>query len=219
MKQRLSNSLLPTTLTGMTVRPAPLTEKWLSRPSPEVAPDLIGCTLVRQFANGDTYRGLIVETEAYGPGDPACHAYRRRTPRNAVMFGPAGHSYVYLIYGMYHCINVVTDAENVPSAVLIRALELDQLPPWLEEKQRQQPHRVAAGPGKLCRALRIDRTLNAASFVAGQTLGLEPRSADFHTAIAKGGHQLVQTTRIGLTQGADIPWRWYLANCPAVSKL
>lgn len=195
-----------------------MTADWLSRPSPDVAPDLIGCTLVRQFADGSVYRGLIVETEAYAPNDPACHAYRRRTARNEIMFGPPGGCYVYLIYGMYHCINIVTDLDTVPSAVLIRALELDRLPPWIEEKQRRQPHRVAAGPGKLCRALRIDRTLNGISFEPGQPLWLEARSPDYETAIATGEKKLIQTTRIGLTQGADIPWRWYPADSKAVSK-
>ncbi|NEQ46156.1 MAG: DNA-3-methyladenine glycosylase [Leptolyngbya sp. SIOISBB] len=197
---------------------SPIPASWLGRPSPDVAPDLIGCTLVRQFPDGSQYRGLIVETEAYAPDDPACHAYRRRTARNEVMFASPGSCYVYLIYGMYHCINVVTDLDTVPSAVLIRALELDTLPPWLDEKQRRQPHRVAAGPGKLCRALKIDRTLNGITFISKAPLWLEPRSPQFEQLITTGQHQLVQTTRIGLTQGADIPWRWYLADCPAVSK-
>jgi DNA-3-methyladenine glycosylase len=95
---------------------------WLARPSTEVAPDLIGCTLVRQLPDGTRLRGMIVETEAYSPDDPACHAYRRRTERNGVMFGPAGRTYVYLIYGIYYCLNIVTDLDEVPSAVLIRAL-------------------------------------------------------------------------------------------------
>ncbi len=117
--------------------------EWLSRSSLEVAPDLLGCTLVRQFSDGLTLRGMIVETEAYTVGDPACHAYRRQTDRNRIMFGPAGMSYVYLIYGIYHCLNVVTDRDGVPSAVLIRALQLDSLPPWcIDEKLA----RVAAGP-------------------------------------------------------------------------
>ena len=191
---------------------------WLRRPATDVAPDLIGCSLIRQFDDGSLYRGVIVETEAYTPGDPACHAYRRRTARNEVMFGPPGFCYVYLIYGMYHCINVVTNRDTVPSAVLIRALELDHLPPWIDEKQRQKPQRVAAGPGKLCRALQIDRTLNGTRFDMGQPLWLEPRTAAFQQSIIDGSMNLVQTTRIGLTQGVELPWRWYMADCPAVSK-
>lgn len=172
----------------------------LSRPSTAVAPDLVGCTLVRQGTDGTCYRGLIVETEAYAPDDPACHAYRRRTTRNAVMFGPAGACYVYLIYGMYHCLNVVTDVEDAPSAVLIRALQLETIPAWVEPKHRIPNHRVAAGPGKLCRALRIDLTLNGAWLQPGQALWLEPRSASFQQRLDTGTVQLIQTTRIGLTQ-------------------
>jgi len=185
---------------------------WLERPSMEVAPDLIGCSLVRQMADGEIIRGLIVETEAYGENDPACHAYRRRTARNSVMFGEAGRTYVYLIYGMYHCLNVVTDRDGVPSAVLLRALQLESVPRWINERDRVKPARIAAGPGKLCRALQIDSTLNAQVLQPGQPLWLEHRSSEFTP-------EIVQTTRIGLTQGIDLPWRWYLGNCSAVSKL
>lgn len=191
---------------------------WLARPATAVAPDLLGCRLVRRWPDGRTIRATIVETEAYEPGDPACHAYRRRTPRNAVMFGPPGFAYVYLIYGMYHCLNVVSDREGVPSAVLIRALELETLPPHLDEKQRRQPHRVAAGPGKLCRALEIDRALSETPFAPEAALGLEHRPLDRQRTADRGELAIVQTTRIGLTQGADRPWRWYLKDHPAVSK-
>jgi DNA-3-methyladenine glycosylase len=130
----------------------------LAVPSIQVAPELLGCTLVRQLPDGEQIRGLIVETEAYAPDDPACHAYRRRTPRNTVMFGPAGVSYVYFVYGMYCCLNIVTDLEGIPSAVLIRALQLESLPvsilAKLEHTQPLTPKqrtRLASGPGKLCR--------------------------------------------------------------------
>ncbi|MGF1495162.1 MAG: DNA-3-methyladenine glycosylase [Microcoleaceae cyanobacterium] len=208
---------------------------WLSRPSPTVAPDLLGCTLVRQMSDGEQIRGMIVETEAYAPGDPACHAYRRRTPRNSVMFGPAGNSYVYLIYGVYHCLNVVTDLDGQPSAILIRALQLQTVPSWinLEEKLNlkkssseatknkrlsKEFQRLAAGPGKLCRVLQIDRGHSGIPFQPDQPLWLEHRSPETETAIRQRDVKFVQTTRIGLTQGVEIPWRWYIADCPAVSK-
>jgi DNA-3-methyladenine glycosylase len=196
----------------------PIAPEWLSRPSTEVAPDLLGCTLVRQVESGQIYRGLIVETEAYAPGDPACHAYRRPTKRNQVMFGAAGMTYVYLIYGMYHCLNVVTDLDGVPSAVLIRALELETVPPWSDRK-KEKLSRISAGPGKLCRVFNIDLSLSAQALCPGQPLWLEHRSPTFEEQLQQGAIAFVQTTRIGLTQGTDIPWRWYIKNCPAVSKL
>jgi DNA-3-methyladenine glycosylase len=187
---------------------------WLARPSIEVAPDLVGCTLVRQFSDGSLLRGTIVETEAYGLDDPACHAYRRRTQRNWVMFGSAGYTYVYLIYGVYHCLNIVTDREDIPSAVLIRALQLESLPRWIDwgDRSKLKLHRIAAGPGKLCEALKIDLTLNATPLKPGEPLYIEHRPAQFQP-------DLIQTTRIGLSKGTDLPWRWYLNNSPAVSKL
>ena len=200
-------------------QPLFISPQWLSRPSLDVAPDLLGCTLVRQMPDGTQWRSLIVETEAYAPDDPACHAYRRRTPRNSVMFGPAGMTYVYLIYGMYHCLNVVTDMDGLPSAVLIRAVQLETLPPWIVMTTPAKLHRVGAGPGKLCRALQIDLSLTAQVLQPGQPLWLEPRQPDFQQQLDQGAIAFVQTTRIGLTQGADLPWRWYIQNSPAVSKL
>lgn len=186
--------------------------EWCDRPSTEVAPDLIGCTLIRQLPDGPLIRGLIVETEAYAPGDPACHAYRGKSKRNAAMFGPPGRSYVYLIYGMYHCLNVVTEPEGIGSAVLIRALALDVLPPAITPQQAKKPHRVAAGPGKLCRALEIDRDLDGVLYHPKNDLWLEKSEH------AVGAKEIVQTTRIGITKAAERPWRWYLRNHPAVSK-
>ncbi len=197
---------------------SPIDAQWFSRDSTWVAPELIGCTLVRQMSDGTCFRGVIVETEAYAPGDPAMHAYHRPTPRNRVMFGQAGMAYVYLIYGTYHCLNIVTDQVNVPSAVLIRALHLEILPNWITPQQQLKPDRVAAGPGKLCRALKIDLTLNATRFHPGQGLWLEHRSLQFQQQLTEGTLSLTQTTRIGLTKGVDLPWRWYLSGNPAVSR-
>ena len=192
---------------------------WLARPSTSVAPDLLGCTLVRQLPSGEIIRGLIVETEAYAPGDPAFHAYRRRTNRNDVLFGLAGRSYIYLIYGIYHCFNIVTDQDGIPSAVLIRALQLLSLPAGIDLDLNQNlAKKIAAGPGKLCRVMQIDRSLNGSVLQPGEPLWLEHRSSEFQQQLDSQAITFVQTTRIGLTQGIELPWRWYISNCPAVSR-
>ncbi len=172
---------------------------WLKRPSPEVAQELVGCTLVRRISDDQIIRTTIVETEAYAPGDPACHGYRSRTPRNAVMFGPPGISYVFLIYGMYHCLNIVTDIDGVPSVVLIRALQLESVPDWLwehipKQKSKSKIYRLAAGPGKLCRLLNIDLSLNGSPLQVGKPMWLEHRTPQFQENL-----RIVQTTRIGIT--------------------
>lgn len=185
---------------------------WLARPAIEVAPLLLGCVLVRQLPDGQVIRGAIVETEAYAVGDPAFHAYKSRTSRNSVVFGAPGLSYVYLIYGIYHCFNVVTDLEGVPSAVLIRALQLEDVPAG------ENLQKFAAGPGKLCKAMQIDRSLNGSPLQPGLALWLEHRSAEFVNKLATKEIEFVQTTRIGISKGVELPWRWYIKNCPAVSK-
>jgi DNA-3-methyladenine glycosylase len=191
---------------------------WLDRAAIVVAPALIGCTLVRQLPDGRQLRGRIVETEAYQAGDPACHAYRKQTKRNQIMFGAAGYVYVYLIYGIYHCVNIVTDRAGSPSAVLIRGLELDEATFSLTPKCKEPPARVAAGPGKLCRAMQIDLDLYGTKLELGQAMWLESRSPDWQAGLDLGEIELVQTTRIGLTQGVDLPWRWYVKGCKAVSR-
>ncbi len=193
--------------------------EWFDRSAITVAPELIGCTLVRQLSDGHQLRGIIVETEAYQAGDPACHAYRKQTTRNRIMFGAAGYVYVYLIYGMYHCVNVVTDRNGAASAVLIRALELDiKTSNMISLQPKEKLERVAAGPGKLCRAMQIDLNLYGTKLEQGQALWIEQRSIDWQTRLEIDRLKLVQTTRIGLTQGIELPWRWYLKDCPAVSK-
>ena len=193
--------------------------EWFDRSAVTVAPELIGCTLVRQLPDGRQLRGIVVETEAYQSGDPACHAYRKQTKRNQIMFGAPGYVYVYLCYGIYHCVNIVTDRSGEPSAVLIRALELD--PDTLNTiplKPKQQPVKAAAGPGKLCRAMQIDLDLYGPKLVTGQALWLEHRAPDWQSQLDTGAVELIQTTRIGLTQGVELPWRWYVKGCLAVSK-
>jgi DNA-3-methyladenine glycosylase len=190
-----------------------LTAEWFGRSALEVAPDLVGCTLVRRLGDGRTLRGTIVETEAYQEGDPACHAYRKKTKRNGIMFGPAGYVYVYLIYGMYYCLNFVTDRDEFASAVLIRALQMEavdseQFQP--QGKSKQKPDRLAAGPGKLCRVMEINLELYGTTLATDSPLWVEAR--------VQPEIELIQTTRIGLTQGQDLPWRWYLKDCTAISK-
>lgn len=138
-----------------------LPRTYFSRPTVTVARSLIGKYIVRVI-DGRILAGKIVEVEAYvGSQDKACHASKGRTQRTEVMFGQAGVAYVYLIYGMYHCLNVVTEREEFPSAVLIRAIEIDG--------------ELIDGPGRLCRALEIDRGLNRADLTEGESLWFEDR--------------------------------------------
>ena len=134
---------------------------YFNRPTLTVARSLIGKYLVRAI-DGRILAGKILEVEAYvGSQDKACHASKGRTQRTEVMFGQAGVAYVYLIYGMYHCLNVVTEREEFPSAVLIRAIEFDG--------------ELIDGPGRLCRALEIDRRLNLVDLTIGESLWFEDR--------------------------------------------
>ncbi len=181
-----------------------------------MAVDLLGCTLVR-VVNGETVRAEIVETEAYESGDPAMYAYRHRTERNAVVFGAAGVAYVYRIYRQYCCFNIVTDREGLASTILIRAVDLQALPSWVSP-QKEKLSRVAAGPGKLCRTLAIDESLKGVSLGVESGLWVEARSPTATQKIAANAAAITQTTRIGLSKGADIPWRWYLSESAAVSK-
>jgi len=131
------------------------------QPTLEVARQLLGKYLVRKHPDGTTI-GRIVETEAYvGPQDKACHASRGRTPRTEIMFGPAGHAYVYFVYGFHHMLNIVTEQVDFPAAVLIRAVE-PVAGVGLMKKRRsvELPRALASGPGKLCEAFAVDRTLN-----------------------------------------------------------
>ena len=145
----------------MKTKPRILPRRYFNRPTVTVARSLIGKYLVRMI-DGRVLAGKIVEVEAYvGSQDRACHASKGRTQRTNVMFGPGGVAYVYLIYGMYHCLNVVTEREEFPSAVLIRAIEIDG--------------QLIDGPGRLCRALQIDRRLNRADLTIGESLWFEDR--------------------------------------------
>ena len=194
---------------------AHLSADWFERPSPTVAADLLGCVLARTV-NEETVRGQIVETEAYEAGDPAMYAYQKKTQRNQAVFGPAGVAYVYRIYRQYHCFNIVTDRDGFASTILVRAIALETYPTWLTPKEKLA--KVAAGPGKLCRALQIDESLRGMDIHPDSGLWVEGRSSQTAQQIAEGTLDITQTTRIGLSKGADIPWRWYLTDSPAVSR-
>jgi len=180
-----------------------------------VARELLGQRLVR-LHDGVRLAGRIVETEAYvGRHDVACHAVPGPTARNAVMFGPAGHAYVYFVYGMHHCFNIVTEIEGFGSAVLVRALEP------IEGIEMMQQHRggrigaaIANGPAKLCYALRIDRALNGADLVAGDQLWVEADASIPDIAVARGPRVGVR----GDERALRAPWRFWIAGTPFVSR-
>jgi DNA-3-methyladenine glycosylase len=145
-----------------------LSRKFYSCPTLQVAQDLLGCFLVRKY-RGKITRVMITETEAYvGQDDLASHASRGRTPRTEVMYGNPGRAYVYMIYGMYHCFNVVTEKKDFPAAVLIRGVKLPLL-----DKERAGVR--LNGPGKLCKFLKIDRKLNNWDLTKGEKLWIESR--------------------------------------------
>jgi DNA-3-methyladenine glycosylase len=188
----------------------PLPREFYARDSREVAPALLGKLLVR-----DGLIGRIVEVEAYaGERDPGSHAYRGRTARNATMFGPPGLLYVYFTYGMHWCANVVCGEEGVASAVLIRALHpiagLDAMRSRRPAARRDTD--LASGPAKLCQALGIERSLDGADLVTG----------DRGIALSDDGRRPPdrpgQSTRIGLSAGAEHPWRWYVRGNPHLSR-
>jgi DNA-3-methyladenine glycosylase len=170
-----------------------LTRAYFNRPTLMVARSLIGKYLVRSL-DGREVAGRIIEVEAYvGPGDKACHASKGKTRRTEVMFGPGGMAYVYLIYGMYHCLNVVTEREEFPAAVLIRAIELDGV--------------LIDGPGRLCRALQIDRSLNRIDLTIQESLWFEDRGGRILR------RQVAALPRIGVDYAgawAKKPWRFRL---------
>jgi DNA-3-methyladenine glycosylase len=141
---------------------------WFNRPAVEVARDLLGMLLIHDSAEGRV-TGRIVEVEAYqGPEDLAAHSARGRTPRNAVMFGPAGHLYVYLVYGLHHCANVVCGPGTKPEAVLLRAAQVVDGEELARLRRGHVPAtRLAAGPGNLGAAFGLDRTLNGADLLSG----------------------------------------------------
>lgn len=186
-----------------------LPRSFYQRDTVTVARELLGHYLVHHSADGLT-AGRIVETEAYLQGDPACHASRGMTPRNRVMFGPPGHAYVYFIYGMYYCFNVVTREEGVGEAVLIRALEpAAGIALMKSRRRREKINELCSGPARLVQAMGITREHNGADLTR-EPLLICPG------VITPAG--IVTTTRIGIRSGSELPLRFYLQESAFVSK-
>ena len=186
-----------------------LSRAFYNRPATEVARALLGTVLVH-----GTTSGRIVETEAYlGPGDRAAHSWNGITPRTRVLFGEPGHAYVYLIYGMYECLNVVAEPEGSPGCVLIRALEPLEGIPLMQRRRRPGARGVedlANGPGKLTLALGISRRLNGADFTKGP-LTIHPPASGQKIRVAV-------SPRIGIRHCADWPLRFFIEGSRFLSR-
>lgn len=174
----------------------PISRRLFGDSTLEIAPQLLGIKLCRRLDDGTILTGRIVEVEAYTQDDPACHAFKGITPRSKIMYGPPGFAYVYFIYGMYHCLNVVTEADGTAGAVLIRALEFEG----------------ANGPGKLCRQWQIDKKMN----------GVDLLDSNSPLWLSKGtletGETIDITGRIGLSVAQDKLWRFSIRDNKFVSK-
>ena len=181
-----------------------LTREFFARSVHEVAPELIGATLL---VNG--VGGTIVEVEAYDQEDPASHGFRGPTPRTTSMFGPAGHAYVYRSYGIHWCLNLVCAPEGRAEAALVRALEPTLgLETMRERRGLEAARALCSGPGKLCQALGITRALD----------GLALDEPPFELLARESEPELVFGPRIGITRAVDQPWRYGLAGSPFVSR-
>jgi DNA-3-methyladenine glycosylase len=180
------------------------------RPTPQVAREALGMMLVR-VVEGRRLSGLIVETEAYrGSRDPASHAYRGETRRNAVMFGEAGHAYVYFTMGLHHCLNLTTEEKGTPGAVLVRAIEpCEGIDEMKKNRGISEVVRLANGPGKLTEALSINRELNGEDMVTSERLFLEE---------GKKIRDVGTSPRIGISRGVSRRWRFFALGSRFVSR-
>jgi DNA-3-methyladenine glycosylase len=192
----------------------PLPHEFFARPSLQVAPDLLGCVLWHDTAEGRV-AAVLTEVEAYeGQDDPASHAYRGQTARNAVMFGPPGHAYVYFTYGMHFCVNLVCGPDGRASAVLLRAGRISEGSELASARRatgragRRPDRDLARGPGRLCQALGIDRGLDGADVCGGSplTVGRPPEWAP------AGPDTIGTGPRVGISRAQDWPWRFWVGG-------
>lgn len=181
----------------------------LTTDAPSAAKRLLGCVLEREI-DGQTVHVRIVETEAYDQTDAASHSYKGRTPRTDIMFGPAGHLYVYFTYGMHYCCNVTVGEDGYGAAVLIRAVEPLEGEALLARRREKSGVEVTNGPAKLCQALGIDKRMNS------HDLSKNPLKLILPPPL--GEAQIAVTKRVGITRAKDVPWRFYLKDNPYVSK-
>jgi DNA-3-methyladenine glycosylase len=194
---------------------------FFARNSVEVAPDLLGCVLEHETAAGMVAVELT-EVEAYaGRSDPASHAYRGKTPRNAVMFGPPGHAYVYFTYGMHFCVNLVCLGNGSASAVLLRAGRVIEGEDLARARRTKVTATVsfrdlARGPARLCQALDIDRSLDGADVCVPDS-PLRMRWPDASTTARSADRKILSGPRVGISVAAEVPWRFWVEDEPTVS--
>ena len=201
-----------TMLMSFGLKPRILPKEFYVRGTVQVARGLLGKDLVRMWRSA-RMAGRIVEVEAYrGSDDPASHAFRGMTARNAPMFGEPGHAYVYFTYGNHYCLNVTTQRRGTPAAVLIRALEpLEGLSSMRRLRPSVPDSELTNGPGKLTKALAIDKALNEIDMTRRGALFIEDSGEreDFEVA---------RSARVGIRQGRERLWRFYVAGNPHVSR-
>ena len=166
-----------------------------------VAPNLIGCFLIKRVSKNKYLSGVIVETEAYSQEEASCHGFSGKTKRNETLFGEPGNFYIYLSYGIYNCVNIVTGEENWANGVLLRSIAI-----------KGEDERIASGPGLLAKRFGLNRNHNNL-FLSPENDFWLTKGRDF----SKMG-TIIQTSRIGISQAKDIPWRWYLQSSRSVSK-
>jgi len=188
-----------------------LTRAFYSRNTVKVAPELLGKYLVRVTRRGRMV-ARIVEVEAYrGKDDPASHAFRGPTPRNAPMYGEPGHAYIYFTYGNHYCLNLTTQRAGVPGAVLIRAVEpLEGIRLMRRFRPNVPDLELTSGPGKLTKALAIDKSLNEQDVTIRGPLFLSDRRCS--------NFEVSRSPRIGIREGSDKLWRFYVKDNPYTSK-